>query len=123
MKEMQYIVNDHLEVLKYLKSRFPLFDASNVFFRDIQYGVQGMLEGRGVRVSYAEAERIAKALIEKLEKEKILAPIDHQTWVLRYPEFRKPVVKSASPARPSGSAPAAPGAAAPAAKPAVQQAG
>lgn len=123
MKEMHYVVNDHLEVLKYLKSRFPLYDSSNVFFRDIQYGVQGMLEGRGVRVSYSEAEKIAKALIEKLEKEKILAPIDHQTWVLRYPEFRKPVVKSAAPARPSGSAPAAPGAAAPGPKPVAQPAG
>jgi hypothetical protein len=121
MKQLQYVVNNHIEVLNYLKSRFPLYHSSNVFFRDIQYGVKWLLEARGVDVRYPEAERIARALIEKLEKERILAPIDHQTWVLRYPEFRTPSSKPAAAAKQAGS-PATPGAAIPAAKQAAQPA-
>jgi hypothetical protein len=108
MKQLHFIVGNHVEVLNFLKSRFPLYHGSNVFFRDIQYGVMSMLEGRGIGVSYPEAERFARALIEKLEKEKILARLDHQTWVLRYPDFRTPRVaaKTAAPAgaKPTGSA-------------------
>jgi hypothetical protein len=105
MKQLQFVVGNHIEVLNYLKSRFPLYHRSNVFFRDVQYGVRSMLEARGIGVSYPEAERIAQALIEKLEKEKILVRLDHQTWVLRYPDFSTPQV-AAKPAAPAGAKPA-----------------
>jgi hypothetical protein len=106
MKPSQFVVEQYLDVLRYLKSRFPMYHCSNFFFRDIQYGIQAMLEERGVRVSYGEAEQSARAFVERLEREKIFSPIDRQTWVVRYPDFRKESVRSAPPAAPRPVTPA-----------------
>jgi hypothetical protein len=108
MKPSQFVVEKYVEVLRYLKSRFPMYHCSNFFFRDVQYGIKAMLEERGVRVSYVEAEASARAFVEKLEREKIFSPIDRQTWVVRYPDFRTESVRPAAPAK-TGAAAAAPG--------------
>jgi len=102
MKHLEFVLENHTEVLKFLKSRFPMYHRSNFFFRDVQFGVQTMLEDRGIRVRYTEAEGIARALVEKLEREKIFLPIDRQTWAVQYPEFRTPVVKPPVAAKPAG---------------------
>ncbi len=107
MKPIDYILNNEKDVLEFLKSHYPMYHLSNVFFRDIQYGIRTMLERRGHRVGYMEAENIARTFVEKLEKEKILTPIDRQSWVLNYPAFKKPAVVQATPAKPApGAAPA-----------------
>ena len=84
-----------------------MYHLSNIFFRDVQYGILKMFERRGEKVSYPLAERIAKEFVEKLEKEKVLSRIDQQSWVLHYPEYKKPVVAPAPAAKPApGAAPA-----------------
>jgi hypothetical protein len=117
MKQLNYILENELEVLNFLKSRYPLYHLSNIFFRDIQYGIQTMLDRKNMSVGYADAEKIARAFVAQLEKKKILNPIDRQSWVVNYPEFRKPAAKPAAPARPAAkpaaAAPATPGAARP----------
>jgi hypothetical protein len=114
----QHHVNEHSrEILAYLKSRFSVYHLSNIFFRDIQFGIQEYFAAQKTKLTYAQAENLARAFTDRLEKEKILAPIDRQTWVVHYPEFRKPQAKPAVPAKPAASAPAVPGAAA---KPAAQ---
>lgn len=117
MKPIDYILNNEKEVLEFLKSHYPMYHLSNIFFRDIQYGIRTMLERRGQKVGYMEAENIARKFAEKLEKEKIFTPIDRQSWVLNYPAFKKPAVVQATPAKPApGAAPAkSPAAAKPAA--------
>ena len=119
MKQLDFILANETEVLSFLRSRYPLYHLSNVFFRDVQYGIQTMLDGKSMSVGYADAEKIARAFIAQLEKKKTLNPIDQQSWVLSYPEFRKPAVAPAAPAKPAAK-PAAPAAAAPgAAKPSL----
>jgi len=117
MKQLDYILANETEALSFLKSRYPLYHLSNVFFRDVQYGIQTMLDGKRMSVGYADAEKIARAFVAHLEKKKTLNPIDQQSWVLNYPEFRKPTVAPAVPAKsaakPAGSAVAVPGAAKP----------
>ncbi len=107
MKPNEFVVDKYLDVLRYLKSRFPMYHLSNFFFRDVQYGIMAMLEERGVSVSYKEAEKSARAFIEKLEREKIFSPIDRQTWVVRYPEFRTEPIRPSSHAAPAPDARAA----------------
>ncbi|MBP1655289.1 MAG: hypothetical protein H6Q28_1845 [Bacteroidetes bacterium] len=85
------MIKDHAAVLKGLKTRFQVYHQSNIFFRDIQYGIQAMLLEQGVRVSYAEAE-------QRMEQEKIFVARDRQTWALSYPEFKTPKVEKAPPA-------------------------
>ena len=111
MKPIDYALDNEKEVLTFLKSRYPLYHMSNIFFRDIQYGIQTMFERKDIRLGYGESESIVRALTEKLEKEKILTPIDRQSWVLNYPEFRKPAVKPVA-ARPAPAAGARPSSAA-----------
>ncbi len=107
MKAQEYLLNNSKEFLAFLRTRVPVFHLSNIFFRDVHFSVIAFLEAQGMRVAYTSAERLAYRLIEKLEKEKILGPIDRQTWVVLYPDYRTPNRKpaaAAAPAKPAGPA-------------------
>ena len=95
MNRVEFVLKNSRDVLDFLRTRFPVFHRSNLFLRDVQYGIQAMFVQKGVRVSYADAEEIAGAFVEKLEKDKILVPIDRQSWVVHYPDYRTPVRKKA----------------------------
>ena len=109
MKHQQQMIDHSYEVLTFLRSRFSVYHLSNIFFRDIQYGIQEYFGRQGTRVTYAQAENLARAFVDKLEKDKILVPLDRQTWVVQYADFRKPAVKPATSAKSAGPAPAVPG--------------
>lgn len=107
MKQLDYVLNNEKEVLAFIRSHYPMYHLSNIFFRDIQYGIQKLFERRGEKLNYANAEKVARAFVEKLEKNKIFNKIDNQSWVLNYPEYKKPTVIPAAPAKPApGAAPA-----------------
>jgi hypothetical protein len=116
MKATEAVLANDMEVLKFLKERLPIFHLSNIFFRDIQFGIQSYLKAHAIAVSYTSAEEIARKFVAKLEKEKVLRPIDRQTWMVQYEGFRTPVVKAAAPV--AKAATAAPPAQASAATPA-----
>jgi hypothetical protein len=105
MKARDHILTHSQDFLPYLKARTPVFHLSNVFFRDIHYAVIALAADHRLRIGYTEAETVTRQLIERLEKEKVLLPIDKQTWCVNKPDFRKPATK--------------PAVAAPAAKPAA----
>jgi hypothetical protein len=98
MNHLAYVLANDKEVLRYLKTRFPVYHLSNVFLRDIHYGIMGYFREHKMTVRYPEAEKIARAFIEKLEREKILRQLDHQTWMVQYTDFRTPQVKAVAPA-------------------------
>lgn len=102
MKEVEFITRNQTEFLRYLKSRFTLIHLSNVFFRDIHYGVMDFLAGRGMKLTYTNGERVTRELGTTFEKAGILKTIDHQSWLLVYPEFALPrqekVVEKKAPA-------------------------
>ena len=109
------------EMLAYLKTRIPVVHMSNIFLRDIQYGIHAYLRERGVRARYPEAEAAARAFVERLERQSILVPIDGQSWAVNFPDYKTPPTKpapsakAAAPARPAPPAKpqAAPASAAP----------
>ncbi len=117
MKHAPEVLEHRIEVLTFLKSRFPLYHQSNIFFRDIQYGIQLFLERKGIKAGYPESEQIAHEFASTLEREGVLIPVDRQSWALNYPEFRTPSSKPVPAARPAAPAVARP----PAAKPAPEQ--
>jgi hypothetical protein len=91
MKEREHLLHNKTEFLKYFKGKYPLYHDSNIFFRDIHYGVMSYAEERlGSKLKYLEAETLAGELIAGLEKEGILSKVDAKTWLLRYPEFALP---------------------------------
>lgn len=93
MKAIEFILGHKVEFLKYLKSKFPLYHMSNIFFRDFHFGVIAYLREHGRKVSYNDAEKVASALGGEYEKDGILKRIDHQSWLLNYPEFMLPRVE------------------------------
>jgi hypothetical protein len=97
MNYSEIIVKNQQEFLKYLKSNFPVFNKSNLFLRDLEYGVINFLKEKNKKMNYAKGEKITTEVIESLEKENILKKIDNQTWMLNYPEFTTPKVEKNTP--------------------------
>ena len=93
MKEVDLIVSHQTEFLKYLKSKFTLIHMSNFFFRDFHYGIMSYLNDHGMKMKYAEAEKVAHEAAAALEKNGIFKKLDHQSWLLNYPEFALPRVE------------------------------
>lgn len=91
--EFEIITGNKEEFIRFLKSKFSLFHLSNVFFRDFQYGIISFAESKGAQMSYGRAEELAKLVIQNLEGSGILKLIKPGSWMLSYPEFRKPSVK------------------------------
>ena len=90
MNALEYIVHHKVEFLKFLKSKFPLYHLSNIFFRDLHFGVSAFLKQHGKKVSYTEAETVAHAVGDMFEKDGTFKRIDHQSWLLMYPDFALP---------------------------------
>jgi len=107
MRHIEEVLGDDLTVLRRLKSRFPIFHLSNIFLRDIQYGVAALLKEKGVRVGYADTATITQALISRLERARILIPMDGQTWTVMAEEFRTPQVQRPAAKPPAVAVPAA----------------
>ena len=87
------ILSDTSGFLRFLKSRFPLIHLSNVFFRDLHYGVMEFLSRSGRKMTYTESEKVARRVAQELQQAGILKQIDHQSWLLNYPEFALPRVE------------------------------
>ncbi len=83
----ELIKNDYKVFLGFLKVKFPLFHNSNVFFRDLQFGIMSYLVRKGIKINNAQAESIAERMITFFEGEKIFTKIDKHSWRLNYPEF------------------------------------
>ena len=73
--------------LNYLKAKFPVFHNSNLFFRDVEYGIKGYYEKKGTPVSDSEAEFLTKNFTEHLESESVFIKTSNQAWKVNYPEF------------------------------------
>ena len=87
MKYLDLIKNDDQVFLKYLKAKYPLFHNSVFFFRDLQFGLQKFLEKKGIKISNAEAEDLARRTGEYLEEKQIFIRVNLYGWRLNYPEF------------------------------------
>jgi hypothetical protein len=98
MKETDRIVGSETEFLRFLKSKFTLIHLSNLFFRDLHYGVMGFLRQNGFRTNYPDAEAVAREVAGAFERKGIFKKIDHQSWLLNYPEFALPRVEKKAPA-------------------------
>ncbi|PJA98575.1 MAG: hypothetical protein CO128_06700 [Ignavibacteriales bacterium CG_4_9_14_3_um_filter_30_11] len=80
--------NDYIELLEFIKARYPLFHKSNFFIRDFQFGIQKYLEKKEIYISSLEANSIAKELGIFLEGKDIFQKINNRTWRINRPEFQ-----------------------------------
>lgn len=86
-KYFEFLKNDETIFLNFLKAKFPVFHNSNFFFRDFQFGIQQFFEKKDIKISYAEAESIAKKLAVYFEQQKLFVPVNKNTWRVEYPQF------------------------------------
>ncbi len=84
------------DFLGFLRTRYSLFHLSNIFFRDLHYGVMAFLEMHGFSHAYTPSEDLTRRVISTYEKEGLLLPIDPRTWMLNYQPFRKAPAKQAA---------------------------
>lgn len=103
----QLIIARDREFLEFLHSRYHLIHASNVFFRDLHYGVMTFLERQKLEQGYVEAEATTREVIAHFETTGVLQALDERTWMVTHEEFRLPQKKAAAPpAKPAAAAPA-----------------
>lgn len=86
-KLFTFLAENQTSLINYLKSRYPLYHRSNVFYRDIQYGIRHFLENKKIKVSYTESELLANEIINLLEGENTLLRVGKMSWALNYPSF------------------------------------
>ncbi len=98
--KLKILADNTKGLLLYLRSKYHFIHLSNVFFRDLQYGLTSYFESKGVKLGYGEAEEITKRYVEVLEGSDILKPIKNGSWMLNYPDFKKPAAKPEAPAKP-----------------------
>lgn len=93
---LEYVINNKTEVLHFLKSRYPLYHNSNLFLRDVQFGLILFFQKKRRKVRNRDAEKIARGFLEHLQKANVVHQLDRQTWWLSLPEFQlNPVSKPA----------------------------
>ena len=84
--------------LNFLRSRFPLFDRSNIFLADLRYGTADFFAARNIIVPSSQTEEAAMLAVQVLEQSGILRKVNERTWTLNYPAYRTQISKSAAPA-------------------------
>ncbi len=102
---LTFLIENQKDFLSFLKTKYTLFHLSNVFFRDMHYGVMSYLEWKDKPLQYSQAEELTKEWIRKLESDGILKNVDRQAFTLLYPDFKKPPVKQTAPVKPAATAP------------------
>lgn len=87
MKQTGTILNNQVEFLHFLKSKYPMYHQSNFFFRDLHFGVMAYLPTKKVSVTHQQAEVVAREVATYFEKHNVFKRVNQQGWVLLYPEF------------------------------------
>lgn len=109
---LEFLRESKKDFLQFLKGKYSLYHLSNVFFRDLHYGVSSYLSWKRSAPRYTEAEELTRRLVAEWVAEGLLREVGNQAFVLNYPEFKKPPVKPAAPAKPAAKPAATPAAAA-----------
>jgi hypothetical protein len=69
------------------RNRYEVYHRSNLFFRDLQYGLWRFLQESQSKVSYADMERLTKELVDDWEGKGMLKRINRQSFELNMPEY------------------------------------
>lgn len=84
--ELEFLKNNTGLFLSFLKEKYPLYNNSNVFLRDIQYGIKSFFARKNVILSYRDIDIISAELINVLENKEIFQKLNSQTWKVNYSE-------------------------------------
>ena len=80
MDYLQELKNNETIFLKFMGERYPIYTNSNIFLRDLQFGIQTFFERKDIKVKYPVAEELAFSFASYLEEKNDLQRLDEQTW-------------------------------------------
>ncbi len=77
------------ELFTFMKEQgYPIFHMSNIFLRDIEYGIRDYYRVATKKdIGTREARRLAAELVDYLLKNNLMTPLNQKTWILNMPEF------------------------------------
>lgn len=79
-KEVEFLKQNQELFFNFLREKYPIFNNSNIFLRDIQYGVKSFFEKRDIKLNYKRLEYITDSIIKLYEEENILQRLTKNTW-------------------------------------------
>lgn len=68
----------------FMIEKYPVYKNSNVFLRDIQFGIKDFFSKRDQVLDYAETEKLAYKTIEVLENKGVLQKLSSNTWKVNF---------------------------------------
>ncbi|MCU7496618.1 MAG: hypothetical protein HF314_01855 [Ignavibacteria bacterium] len=98
----EYLKTNLEQFFGFMKEKYPFFNKSNVFFRDLQYGVKNFFERKSVKLTYKDVEETTSMLIEMLEKDGTLSKVNDNAWKLNYAPKAEPEAEEEN--KPTGEA-------------------
>ena len=86
------VMDKELEILRYMKTHgFGIFHRSNIFLRDIQYGIRDFYrDSFKIDIGSRKADEFARFFIQNLERKGFLTEGGPNTWILHAEEFLNP---------------------------------
>ncbi len=90
MNHLEHLISNKNIFFNFMKEDYPLFQYSNLFFRDLQYAISAYFELKENPVNYSKSAKIADSFVEYLCKQNELQSIDKKTWRVNFEVGNKP---------------------------------
>jgi len=82
-EKVSSIINDRQVFMDYFKARYPAFNNSNIFSRDLQYAVKRYLEFKGFKADFKDAGLVAAQVAATFVNDGTFLVIDGNTFRLK----------------------------------------
>ncbi|MCX6148945.1 MAG: hypothetical protein NTX22_00305 [Ignavibacteriales bacterium] len=79
-KELEFLMQNEDLFFNFLKEKYHVFNNSNIFLRDIQYGVVSFFEKRDIKLNFTQVEKFSDSIILSFEEKNILSRLTNNTW-------------------------------------------
>jgi len=89
--DIQQIIGKEKELFTFMQQEgYPVFHKSNIFLRDIQYGIRDFYRMHFNKdIGSRKADAFAASFVNDLESRNIFKPFGRNTWILNMEMFRK----------------------------------
>ena len=90
--KFESVIGKERDIFTFMKKNgFPVYHKSNIFLRDIEYGIRAyFLDKTKEDIGTRKAGDFAAELIRDLEKRSLFVPFSEGTWTLNMEEFLNP---------------------------------
>jgi len=85
MNYLEHLRQNEKTFITFLSEKYPFFFNSNIFLRDIQYGISAYFKLKEKKLGFTEAENIARVFVNHLESLNKLKKVSHNTWIVLIP--------------------------------------